>query len=185
MGAFSIWHWIILLAILGGIAVIVRKSRSARATDNTDPTKGNSELEGIGGWLVVLLVLQTLGILNIVLSAHLNFKGYDGLWDVPNISFVIFTDVAMNIVQLALGLTVLWAGLNKKRIFVDLFFYQWLLTPVLFILGLAIAGSLLGGGFSDLLTVGELRELFPQVFFGGLWVWYTRASVRVKNTMVN
>jgi uncharacterized integral membrane protein len=91
----------------------------------------------------------------------------------------------MNIVQLALGLTVLWAGLNKKRIFVDLFFYQWLLTPVLFILGLAIAGSLLGGGFSDLLTVGELRELFPQVFFGGLWVWYTRASVRVKNTMVN
>lgn len=177
MGAFSIWHWIILLAILGGIAVIVWKSRP--------PAEDNSSLEGIGGWLAVLLVLQTLGILNIVISAHMNFKGYEGLWDIPNIILVLCTDVAMNIVQLALGLTVLWAGLKKKRIFVDLFFYQWLLTPMLFILGLAIAGSLLGRGFSDLLTLDDMPELFQQVILGGLLVWYTRASVRVKNTMVN
>lgn len=184
MGAFSIWHWIFLLAIIGGITVIVRKTR-APAKDSADATGGNSGLEGIGGWLAVLLVLQTLGVLNIVISAHMNFKGYVDLWDVPNIGFVIVADVAMNIVQLALGLTVLWAGLSRMRLFVDLFFYQWLITPALFIASLAIAGSLLGDGFSHLLTIDDLKDLFPQVIFGGLLVWYTRVSVRVKNTMVN
>lgn len=177
MGAFSIWHWIILLAILGGIAVMVWKSRP--------PAEDNSSLEGIGGWLAVLLVLQTLGVLNIVISAHMNFKGYEGLSDIPNISLVICTDVAMNIVQLAIGLTVLWAGLNRMRLFVDLFFFQGLLTQVLFVANLALVGSLLGRGFSDLLTLDDMPELFQQVILGGLLVWYTRASVRVKNTMVN
>ncbi|MNT80058.1 hypothetical protein D3C72_2194720 [compost metagenome] len=87
--------------------------------------------------------------------------------------------------MLAIEVCVLWAGITKKRLFVNLYCCQWLVVPVLLILDAVIASALLEVAVAELLTAKFVATMITRFIIDALWVWYTRASVRVKNTMVN
>ncbi|MNY79342.1 hypothetical protein D3C86_2199410 [compost metagenome] len=48
-----------------------------------------------------------------------------------------------------------------------------------------IASALLEVAVAELLTAKFVATMITRFIIDALWVWYTRASVRVKNTMVN
>lgn len=178
MGSFSFWHWLIVLMIIGGIAWLVLKARKMSPSDK-------AQLQGIGGWLALLAFGQTLGTLRLVVEVLKNFEGYAGLWNIKGATVAIYTEIAMNVALVALAVATLVALFNKKHSFVQLFFYQWLALPVIFILNILIVSSALDLPVPSLLTGKETSSTVVQFLAGGIWVWYTRVSVRVRNTMVN
>jgi hypothetical protein len=147
-------------------------------------TVDKANLEGIGGWLALLAVVQVIGIARLLFSFLQQFQFYGPLFGLPGGYAVVILETALNLGMIALVFATTYALFMKKRTFVRLFFYQWLAIPVLFVLDWAIVAVALGipvDMFSDL---ADARTI--STFVGtGIWVWYTRKSKRVANTMVN
>ena len=178
MGSFAIWHWIIVLAIVAGIFWLVMRARKMAPS-------APSKLEGIGGWLALLAFGQIMGLLRLVVTVFQNFQTYGPVIDVPGAKVAIFTEVLMNFGLIALAVATTIFLFMKKRAFVKFFTYQWLALPVVFVLNLVIVSAALGLSTSDLVTSEDIRTSVATFIAGGIWVWYTRASVRVAGTMVN
>lgn len=72
----------------------------------------------------------------------------------------------------------------KKKAFLALFFYQWIAIPIMFILDFIIVVVAMGVPIAYLTdSIGP--KIVSNFLTTGIWVWYTRTSKRVANTMVN
>lgn len=178
MGSFSIWHWIIVLTIIGGIIFLVTSAVRNALADK-------SELCGIAGWLALLAFGQVMGLLRVIATVFQNFGTYGPVINMPGGKIAIYTEVAMNFCLVALMITTTFALFKKKKYFIRLFAYQWIAFPVIFILNVLIVSSAFGVSASALVTSEDVRTTILAFVAGGIWVWYTRASIRVANTMVN
>jgi len=141
-------------------------------------------LEGIGGWLAWLAFGQVMSILRLVILLVQNSRGYNQIADAPGAHIAILAETAMNLGLIVLAMTTAFALFQKKRVFKTLFLYQWIAIPVVAILDVIVVAFAMGipihtaAAFIDAKTIGGF--IAP-----GIWVWYTRKSRRVANTMVN
>lgn len=90
MGAFSIFHWIILLAVIGGIVGLVTSGRKYGPD-------GKPELRGIGGWLAVLAVWQVLVTFRMLGSAADMSSAPDSLINIPGAGVAAYFELALNL----------------------------------------------------------------------------------------
>ncbi|TIU47290.1 MAG: DUF2569 family protein [Mesorhizobium sp.] len=175
MGAFSIWHWVIVLLLIG-VPVFFAVRSAAKPSQNPEA------LVGFGGWLMLLTIGQTLSPLRTLADFASSADGYQQLMILPNGSLAVYGEVALNLAFLALQLVVLVAMLRRSRRFPQLFLLQWLAIPVVFILDTIWIASILGVPVNQVLAGDALAAPVASFAGTGLWVAYLYKSMRVRNT---
>lgn len=147
-------------------------------------SENNTQLEGFSGWLLLLAVGQVVGIIRLLLSFVLGLEAYGPLVKTSQGLTVVAVEVVLNLGMLALAMVTASALLNKKRIFLKLFIYEWLAIPTVFVLDSITVAAVLGVPFKDVANEGVAKAA-STFFITGIWVLYTRKSKRVANTLVN
>lgn len=175
MSSFSIWHWAIVLLIIGVPVFFVARSAAK-------PSQNPSTLLGIGGWLMLLAILQALSPLRTLADLANSAEGYRQLMTQPNGAVAAYGEIALNLAFLALQATVLVSMLRRDYRFPRLFLYQWLAIPLLSILDTLWISSIMGVPASQVLVGQALAGLLASFVVTGLWVAYVYRSVRVRNT---
>ncbi|TPM41780.1 DUF2569 family protein [Mesorhizobium sp. B2-3-4] len=174
--SFSIWHWVIVLLLIG-VPVFFAVRSSARPSQNAE------QLVGFGGWLMLLAIGQTLSPLRTIADLANSIEGYQQLMPLPNGPVAVYGEVALNLAFLALQLVVLVFMLRRSRRFPRLFLLQWLSIPVVFILDTILIASVLDVPLNQALAGGDaLAAPIISLVVTGLWVAYVFKSVRVRNT---
>ncbi|MBS1181939.1 MAG: hypothetical protein H6Q99_1819 [Proteobacteria bacterium] len=143
-----------------------------------------ADLEGIGGWLALLAFAQVIGIVRLIFSLLQQFQLYGQLFGLPGGYAAVILETVLNLAVLALAFATTFALFTKKRAFIKLFFYQWIAIPVVFVLDLIIVAVTLDVPMNMLTDSGDAK-IVSTFLAVGIWVWYTRKSKRVANTMVN
>ncbi|WP_263486389.1 DUF2569 family protein [Mesorhizobium sp. B261B1A] len=175
MRTFSIWHWAIVLLIIG--VPVFLAVRSA-----VKPSQGPAALIGFGGWLMLLAIGQVLSPLRTLADLANSAEGYRQLMSLPNGLVAVYSEVALNLAFLALQLVVLISMLRRSRRFPQLFLVQWIAIPVVFLLDTILISSTLGVPVSQILAGDALATPVLSFILTGAWVAYVYKSVRVKNT---
>ncbi|MBZ9794135.1 DUF2569 family protein [Mesorhizobium sp. ES1-4] len=175
MGAFSIWHWAIVLLLIG-VPVFFAVRSAAKPSQNPEA------LVGFGGWLMLLAIGQTLSPLRTLADVANSADGYQQLMTLPNGSLAVYGEIALNIAFLALQLVVLISMLRRSRRFPQLFLLQWLALPVVFVLDTIWISSILGAPVSQMLAGDALVTPIASFVGTGIWAAYVYKSVRVRNT---
>lgn len=172
---FSIWHWAILLLLIG--VPVFFAVRSA-----TKPSQNSTNLVGFGGWLMLLAIAQALSPLRTLAVLSTSSEGYQKLMTLPNGALATYGEIALLLAFLVFQLVVLVAMLRRSPRFKQLFLYQWIAIPVLFILDTIWISAVLGVPISQVLTGEALVAPIVSFVLTGIWVAYVYKSVRVRNT---
>ncbi|CAN7572063.1 DUF2569 family protein [Mesorhizobium sp. LjRoot246] len=175
MGAFSIWHWAIMLLLIG-VPVFFAVRSAAKPSQNPEA------LVGFGGWLMLLAIGQTLSPLRTLAELGSSSDGYSQLMLVPNGPMVVYGEVALLLAFMVLQLVVLVAMLRRSPWFKQLFLIQWLAIPVVFILDAIWVSTALGVSVGQVVAGEALAAPIVSFVLTGLWVAYVYKSVRVRNT---
>ncbi|NLS01994.1 DUF2569 family protein [Rhizobium sp. P32RR-XVIII] len=177
MGSFSIWHWLIVLVIFGGIGWLVFSSRNKVATATGEPA-------GFGGWLILPMIGQTVAPIKTLAGVAETAKAYDQYGSVPGAQVASYGEGALTFAYLALQVVTLIAMYRKSRLFPKLFLYQWLAIPVYLTLDALVVSLSLGVSVDQLYGQAEIAAAVTPFVAAGLWVLYMFKSVRVRNTFV-
>ncbi len=173
---FSIWPWLIVLVLIGvPVALLLRARRRPR------PREKDEQLAGFGGWLLLLAVGLTFGLLRSLADFILSIDLFRTAFHEPDVFAPFILVFFVLVASLLLHLWTLIAMYRKRKLFLRLFPALW-----------GVSGILVLSSFSVLLmpgvTLGHITagvgQLIAVFIVMGLWVWYLRASVRVKNTFV-
>ncbi|MFC3322979.1 DUF2569 family protein [Mesorhizobium cantuariense] len=175
MGTFSIWHWAILLLLIG-VPVFFAVRSAAKPSQNPEA------LVGFGGWLMLLAIGQALSPLRTLADFANSADGYQQLMTLPNGPLAVYGELALNLAFLALQLVVLVSMLRRSHRFPQLFLYQWFAIPVVFILDTIWISSILRVSVNQVLAGDALLAPIVSFVLTGLWVAYVYKSVRVRNT---
>lgn len=175
MGAFSIWHWAIVLLLIG-VPVFFAIRSAAKPSQNPEA------LVGFGGWLMLLAIGQTLSPLRTLADFANSADGYQQLMTLSNGPLAVYGEVALNLAFLALQLVVFVSMLRRSRRFPQLFLLQWLAIPVVFVLDTIWIASILGIPVNRVLADDALVAPMASFVGTGIWVAYVYKSIRVRNT---
>jgi hypothetical protein len=172
---FSIWHWAILLLLIG--APLFFAVRSGRK-----PSRGSTDLVGFGGWLLLLAIGQTLSPLRTLAEFGSSIEGYQQLMTVPNGTLATYGEIALLLAFLVLELVVVIAMLRRSPRFKKLFLLQWIAIPVVFVVDIIWISALIKVPVSQILAGDTLVKPLVSFVVTGIWVAYVYNSVRVRNT---
>jgi hypothetical protein len=154
--------------------------RRATAPEN----RGASGPVGIGGWLWLLALCQTLAPLKTLASLLPDDRYADRLLAMPHGSIALYGVTALLIAFGLFQCVVIVQMYRRRRSFPTLFLYQWIAYP-----GIAIASALLAVGLGipidDVLAPEQVKESVGDTIGWGVWTLYVFRSVRVRNTFVN
>lgn len=178
MGSFSIWHWVIVLLIIGVPAWLI--IRSARASKKQPSGTGPV---GVGGWLLFLGISLGLGLLATLGQLTKEGEGFSDAWANPVARPFLVAFGVGAATQVGLHAVTLFALYNHKRYFQDVFVWFWLasvlITPVVMLIGVETTGLSL----SQVWPTDQIGRHIGGAIGLSLWLWYVLVSVRVRNTM--
>jgi hypothetical protein len=177
---FSVFHWLVVLAVIGiPIWLGVRLLRARRRGELT-----NADLRGISGiwgWLALLAFGQCLGFLRSAIVFVQDLASLPDAWQLTAARVPTVVLLSASGAYLALQLWTIIALFKKRKSFPRLFFAYWIASALMV---LAMLPLLTVPGVTLDTLAGDIGGQIG-VFIGiGIWVWYTRVSVRVKNTFV-
>ncbi|MDX8434248.1 DUF2569 family protein [Mesorhizobium abyssinicae] len=175
MGAFSIWHWAIVLLIIG-VPVFFAVRSAAK------PPQNPAALIGFGGWLLLLAIGQALSPLRTLAGLGSSSEGYQNLMALPNGPLTVYGEIALLLAFLVLQVVVLVAMLRRSPRFKLLFLYRWIAIPVVFILDAVWVSTVLDAPMSQVLAGDAVAAPILSFILTGIWVAYVYKSVRVRNT---
>lgn len=178
MGQFSVWHWVVVLVLVGAIVLVVRAVRRSGPADAR-------ELHGIKGWLLLfvvgLTVLSPLMGLGQTAAAFADAErrapvllSMEGWSNYKSATWVLL------MAAIAWQWRVVW-GLTRHRVPLSVRQTQrfLLLAPGLIVLGdIVLATTLM-----DLTAPAEwVAGLFKGYVASAVWYAYFARSRRVRNT---
>ncbi|MER9328871.1 DUF2569 family protein [Mesorhizobium sp. M0488] len=172
---FSIWHWAIVLLLIGVPVFVAIRSASKSS-------QAPADLVGFGGWLMLLAIGQALSPLRTLASLGNSVEGYQQLMILPNGPLAVYGEVALNLPFLALQLVVLVTMLRRSHRFPRLFLCQWFAIPLVFILDTVWTSTILDVPVNQVLAGSALVTPLVSFAFTGIWAAYVYNSVRVRNT---
>jgi hypothetical protein len=175
MGSLSIWHWAIVLLLIG--VPVFFAVRSA-----TKPSQHPEGLVGFGGWLMLLAIAQTLSPFRTLAELFSSSDGYQQLLSVPNGPLAVCGEIVLLLAFAGLQVVVLFAMLRRSPRFKRLFLYQWIGIPAVFILDTIWTSAVLAVPISQILAADALIAVIVSFALTGIWVAYIYRSVRVRNT---
>ena len=175
MGAFSIWHWAIVLLLIG--VPVFFAVRSA-----IKPSANPTDLVGFGGWLMLLAIGQVLSPFRTLAELFSSSEGYQQLMPLPNGPLAVCGEIVLLLAFAMLQVVVLFAMLRRSPRFKRLFLYQWIAIPVVFVLDAVWTSTVLGVSISRILAGDMMVTVIASFAATGIWVAYVYKSVRVRNT---
>ena len=175
MGAFSIWHWAIVLLLIG-VPVFFAVRSSIKPRQNPD------SLVGFGGWLMLLAIGQCLSPFRTLAELLSSSEGYHALMTLPNGALAVCGEIVLLLAFAALQVIVLVAMLRRSARFKRLFLYQWIAIAVVFVLDAVWISVIVGAPMSQVLAGDTLVAPIVSFVVTGIWVAYVHKSVRVRNT---
>ncbi len=175
MGMFSIWHWAIVLLLIG-VPVFFAVRSAAK------PSQTPEALVGFGGWLMLLAIGQALSPLRTLADFANSADSYQQLMTLSIGPLAVYGEVALNLAFLALQLVVLVSMFRRGHRFPRLFLRQWFAIPVVFILDTVWISSILGVPLNQVLAGDALVAPIASFVVTGVWAAYVYKSVRVRNT---
>ncbi|RWA76748.1 DUF2569 family protein [Mesorhizobium sp.] len=172
---FPIWHWVILLLLIG-VPVFFAVRSAAK------PSQNRADLVGFGGWLLLLAIGQTLSPFRTLAELFSSSQGYQQLLTQPNGPLAVCGEIVLLLAFAALQVIVLAAMLRRSPRFKQWFLYQWIAIPFVFALDAFWTSTILGAPISQILTREALATSIAGFVLTGIWVAYVYKSVRVRNT---
>lgn len=185
MGSFSIWHWVIVLGLVGAVVYAVMKSRKPKlATAIADGGTGTAHVEprGLGGWLVFLVIGQIGGILRVLkaIVEDIDLLGQA----VPNTKAAVIAELTLNVAFLGLVIYVTVSMFRELRTFPTLWKVQATAAVLVPLLDAVLVAGLLNLPIGKVLEEGMIGQLIGMVIAIAIWTWYLSVSKRVRNTFV-
>jgi len=194
MGFSSIWHWIIVLVIVGIViwAIIRWSKKNEKIIVDED---GNEVRSGLGGWLTLVglgVVLSPLRLLAEVPSSFLPIfndgtyaflttpgtEAYHPFWSV-----FIWGEISFNTVIFVASLYLAYLYFSKKTLFPK--FYIWIAVGSLaFILLDAVLIKVVLPN-EPIFAPDTIKEVARSGIVILVWVPYMLLSKRVKATFIN
>ncbi|CDX11288.1 conserved membrane hypothetical protein [Mesorhizobium sp. ORS 3324] len=168
---FPIWHWAILLLLIGVPVVFAVRSASK-------PPKNPEQLVGFGGWLMLLAIGQCLAPFRTLADLYSSSEGYQRLMSLPNGPLAVDGEIVLSLGFALLQLIVLVAMLRRSPRFKQLFLYQWIAIPFAFALDAVWTATILGAPIGQILA----GDALVAPVLTAIWVAYVYKSVRVRNT---
>jgi hypothetical protein len=177
MGSFSVWHWIIVLVVIGVPAWLIIQSIRNRRT--------SAQLSGIGGWLALLAFGLCMGLLRNAVDLVTGLPEISEGWHVNRAARIPLAIVlGFTLVQMTANIWVITELFRKKRAFQRAYLVLWILTAAAS-LSILVMLTVPGVSLAMILPPEEIGRSIAVVCAMGLWFWYVSVSVRVRNTMVN
>ena len=184
MQSFSIWHWLILAAIIGIpiwlVVWIVRKSKAETPPGAAGPS-------GIGGWLILVAIgtvlspIRTLSVFADEMQAYMKLKA---AYSIPNIDTAETVEVVLLLALVVLQVIVATMFFLKKRYFPIWYCWLWVTTLCVSLAILILPPVVVGAPWQSGLTPEAMGPLGAILLVGAIWVTYVFRSVRVRNTFV-
>ena len=175
----SVWHWVAALVVFCvPILLLVRYREPRTAAVAKAPPKG------IGGWLALFAFILCLGFMRSVADLVLGMPDYLAGFRNKAAHGPLVAVGLMALAAMAAHLWAIVALFQQKRAFKTACATLWvlmLLTQLSLLLMLTVPGVTIGMILPD----EDIARSIAALVFMGLWYWYVRVSVRVKNTFVN
>ena len=186
-GSFSIWHWVIVLGLFGGIGYAIwrslRQRSAALAVANGGTLKTTVGPTGLGGWLVLVMLGQLSAILK---TAKSLIDDLELLKEVPaEHAHVVDFQLAMNIGFLALVGLITVQMFRTKRAFPTLWKAQGVAAVLLPIVDLVVVSAMMNLPVVKMFDGTAMGEMIAAPIAIVIGWWYMNVSSRVKNTFVN
>jgi hypothetical protein len=178
MDSFSIWHWLIILAIPGIIIGI-----SIASWRIVKP--GQAEPAGIGGWLGLLAMGIVPAPLFLIIRIALDWGKYEELLSLPGGLLAVSVEAVINVVCFVLLMAAAILMLRKSKKFPKLFFYLWLALPIMDIVDALLFIIVLNTEPRYIFTADAIATTAVSFVITGLWVLYLNKSVRARNTFIH
>ncbi|MER9968370.1 DUF2569 family protein [Mesorhizobium sp. M0060] len=131
---------------------------------------------------MLLAIVQALSSLHTLAVLGSSSDGYRQLMTLPNGALAAYGEIALLLAFLVLQLVVFVAMLRRSYRFKQLFLYQWLAIPIVFILDTMWISAVMGAPVSLVLAGDALVLPIVTFVLTGIWVAYVYKSVRVRNT---
>ena len=142
---------------------------------------------GFGGWLLLLLVGQTLAPLRSLGALAQEIQAYNTIrsaYAVPNMDLAEGVEIILVLALVVFSVVVAIAMYRKRRYFPALFLWQWVLAVAVSVANLVVPASLMGIPLRAMMNAESTASILAVIIVGGLWVLYVFRSVRVQNTFV-
>ncbi|MGT2468879.1 DUF2569 family protein [Mesorhizobium atlanticum] len=175
MGSFSIWHWAIVLLLIGVPVFLPFARRASRR-------RIRAIWLDLGGWLMLLAIAQVLSPFRTLAELFSSSEGYKQLIPLPNGPLAVCGEIVLLLAFAGLQVVVLFAMLRRSPRFKGLFLCQWIAIPVVFILDAGWTSTVLGIPISQILAADALVAVIVSFALTGIWVAYVYRSIRVRNT---
>lgn len=171
--------WLVALLVIGVPVWLLM--RYLRAQRKEQPT--STELQGIGGWLAFLAFGICAGFLRNAAELAKDLASYPEAWMVQAAHVPLVIAAFSAVAYMALHLWTIIALFQKRAYFTRLFPVFWIagaLTPLAVVPMLTVPGIT----FDMLMPAEDIAKQLAAFIVTGLWYWYVRVSVRVRNTFV-
>jgi hypothetical protein len=141
---------------------------------------------GFGGWLFLLAVRQTLGLIGTFAGLAWYARTYLQVFEspVPNAQLAGYLTGAMVLASLLIEVVVTIAMYAKHRSFPDMFVIQWIMVMAVFLLGVGMIWLLFHLPVDLIVRVENGPAFLAAAVVESLWVLYLARSKRVRNTFV-
>lgn len=143
----------------------------------------NSELRGIGGWLVLVAIGQVLGPIQLFIGLVMYQTGTPaGVWSAYPVAMAVELLMTLTLIGIAVWTSILFFG--KRKSFPRMFTIEWVAATLYFPLTSFWAAAATGLPVSSFVAGEDWLRWIALSFVGFLWVLYVQQSVRVRNTFV-
>lgn len=131
---------------------------------------------------MLLAIGQTLSSFRTLAELFSSSEGYQQLMPLANGPLAVCGEIVLLLAFAVLQVVVLFAMLRRSPRFKQLFLYQWIAIPVVFILDAVWTSTVLGVPMSRVVAGDALVAPIASFVVTGIWVVYVYKSVRVRNT---
>lgn len=201
MGSLSIWHWLIVLLIVGGIGYAIyssnRKSKRGESVENVS-SKSGENLEGLNGWLILVgfgLVVTPIRLISNFPKTYLPFFTDDTLKALITptsatynaaLLILVVIEIVVNIALFVATCVTIYLFFTKKKLFPKFFIILFIAFPLVVLIdGLTTLAVFPTVSFVQIFDPVTGGQLIATVIAGAIWISYMLRSRRVKLTFVN
>jgi hypothetical protein len=177
LGNASVWQWLTLLLICGGIGFVARKATLASRAK----AEAGVPLEGFGGWLLLLALGQVIGAIASVTALNELFREWPEIVKLPQGQLFVIGEIVLCSVVCVTFIYTTIVMLRKQRTFRRWFTFQVVLAIAVSIIRWTWISGTLGIEYTEGYSV--TRIVAVSIVYG-VWVWYLNISRRAANTFI-
>ena len=160
----------------------------------SSPVTSNNNLNGLGGWLLLVGFGLIIGFLKLINSVHTLFKPYintdllNSLTNVnlttyiPNFLMLFYMEVLVNAFMVLMSAYLIYLYFTKSKKFPKYYIFITLFVLLAIPMDAYIASTIIPT--AEVIDKDMVKSVFQSLFLGAIWIPYMLKSLRVRNTFI-